>query len=67
MATVLNLDSLADNFLCLTHPTVINTIPRTFIKGCSIEVNLNALSLIEKPENPKGETKYSSNPITAWV
>lgn len=51
-------------FLCFDHPIVIKTIPIILIKGCSIEVNLSILSLIcPNDAKPKGETKYSINPI----
>jgi hypothetical protein len=65
MEKVLNFDSDVVNFLCFDQPIVIRVIAIMFINGCSIEVNLSALSdICPREEKPRGETKYNIKPIS---
>lgn len=61
----LNLALLVAIFLCLDQPIVINAIAIKLINGCSIDVNLTALSdMFPKLALPNGDTKYKIIPIT---
>jgi hypothetical protein len=52
----LNFDEVV-SFLCFDQPIVISVIAMYFIKGCSIEVNLSALSDICPREKNQAENK----------